>query len=463
MVRIIMDSTNPSKALGYLLLVIMIPLLGPIIYFSVGVNYRKKKLYSKKLIANKNLIQRVKESIITSTKELQEINKEHLEGQHDMINLLLNDSLEPLSVNNVTLLLNGEKKFPAVLSALENAKESIHIEYYIYDDDGIGRQVKDMLIRKAKEGVKVRFIFDDFGSQGLNRKFFKEMEEAGVESHPFFRVFLPLIASKINYRNHRKIIVVDNQVGFVGGINVSDRYINGNGNKLYWRDMHIKIEGPAVLSLQYHFLGDWNFCAKQNIKPTGSPLLPDAELQKGDSLVQIVASGPDYPRATMMLCYFTAIVNARERIYLTSPYFIPNNSIYDALKKAALSGKDVRLLFPGVSDSKFVNAASRSYYEELLACGARIYLYQKGFIHAKTIIADHNLAIVSTANVDFRSFEFNFEVGAVIYKSHFCKELTEVFMSDLEDSEELSLKSLNERSRIDHILDKAARLFSPLL
>lgn len=462
-VRIIMDTRNASKALGYLALAILLPLLGPLIYFSFGVNYRKKRIYNKKLVANDKLSQRMQKRIVTSTQLILELNKRKLDGQADMVRLLLNDSAEPLSSNNATLLLNGEQKFPEVLAAMEEAQDSIHVQYYIYEDDAIGRALRDVMIRKAKQGVAVRFLYDDFGSQDLKRRFFKDFHAAGGESSPFFKVHFPFAASKINYRNHRKVIVIDSRVGFVGGINVSDKYINNGANELYWRDTHVKIEGPAVLSLQYHFLADWNFSAKQNVYPDEILFPPAAQLPKGDTLTQIIASGPDYPRASIMLCFFTAIVNTRERVYLTSPYFIPNNSINDALKKAALSGKDVRLLVPGVSDSRFVNAASRSYYEELLECGVRIFCYRKGFVHAKTIVSDDNLAIVSTANIDFRSFEFNFEIGAVMYGQRICEELAQAFLKDLDDSDELSLKTLADRSKLAHLLDKGARLLSPLL
>lgn len=462
-VRIIMETRNASKALGYLLLVITVPLIGPFIYFSLGVNYRKKRIYSRKLVANDKLLNKIQQRIITSTTQIIEQNKRKLEGQTDMVNVLLNDAFEPLSANKVTLLINGEQKFPAVLQAIEEAQHFIHLEYYIYEDDAIGNAIKDALIKKAKQGCVVRFIYDDFGSRDISDQFFRELEEAGIESSPFFRVHLPITASRLNYRNHRKIIVVDGRVGFVGGINVSDRYVNHQTDILFWRDTHVRIEGPAVLSLQYHFLADWNFCAKQDVQIDEIHFPRTTEMTKGDSLVQIVASGPDYPNPSIMLCFFTAIVNARERVYITSPYFIPNGSIYDALKKAALSGKDVRLLVPGISDSYFVNAASESYYEELITCGVKIYRYEKGFIHAKTIVADDNLAIISTANMDFRSFEFNFEIGAVIYGERVCQELTEVFLNDLKHASIITLSDWEQRSHWTIIKSKVARLLSPLL
>lgn len=462
-IRVIMDSRNPSKALSYILLAILLPVIGPIVYFSFGVNYRKNRMYNKKLIKNDQLRKRLHTYIIHSTNQILELNQRRLGRQQDMVKLLLNDSLEPLSSNQIKLLINGEMKFTSVMEALENAQKFIHIEYYIYEDDVIGNQIRAVLVRKAMQGVKVRFAYDDFGSSDLKNKFFKPMQEAGVECYPFFKVYLPVMASRANYRNHRKIIVVDGGIGFVGGINVSDRYINNGMNKLYWRDTHVRIEGPAVLSLNYHFLADWNFCSGQEIEPDENLFPPLALLPKGNSFAQIIASGPDYPRATMMLCYFTAIVNAKERVFITSPYFIPNNSINDALKKAALSGKDVRLLVPYISDSSLVNAASRSYYKELLECGVRIFLYKKGFVHAKTIAVDDQLAIISTANMDFRSFEFNFEIGTVVYDEAVCSELVAVFLDDICNSEELILELWRKRNRWSRFVEKAARLFSPLL
>ncbi|MCW5921037.1 MAG: cardiolipin synthase [Saprospiraceae bacterium] len=464
-VRIILDTNNPAKALSYLLLNVMLPVLGSIAYFTLGVNYRKRQIYSKKLKATNQLLMSIREKYVAKTEQLIERDAPQLGGHTELAQLLLNEVREPLSLNCVTLLNNGESKFPALLEDLESAQHFIHIEYYIYEDDGIGNQIKDVLLRKAKSGVKVRFIYDDFGSRGLRREFLKQLKAGKVEAFPFYKVRWPFFASRLNYRNHRKIIVIDGHTGYVGGINVSDRYINTvKTNAMYWRDTHIRLEGPAVWTLQHTFLADWNFCSRQRINPDERLFPPTSRpLPNARELVQVVAGGPDYPRSGIMLSYFTAIANANERIFLTSPYFIPNASIFDALRKAALSGKEVRLLVPGISDSGFVNSASRSYYQDLLDCGVHIYLYQKGFVHAKTLVVDDYLSFVGTANMDNRSFDLNFEINAVIYGKEFCQQLAESFLNDLNDSRLITQQAWRRRNRWQVLGDKIARLFSPLL
>jgi cardiolipin synthase len=461
--RILLDNGNSPKAFSYAILAIMLPVLGSVAYFVLGVSYRKRRIYSKKLKATGQLLQNIREKFVTATQQLIARDAPQLGGHTELAELILNETREPLSLNRVSLLNNGEEKFPAVLADLESARHFIHFEYYIYEDDGIGNQIKEVLIRKAKAGVKVRFIYDDFGSRRLRKGFLQELKAGKVEAQPFYKVRWPFFASRMNYRNHRKIIVIDGHTGYVGGINVADRYLNAvKSNEFYWRDAHVRIEGPAVWALQYTFLADWNFCSRQRVSPD-ERLFPPVSPEGAGELVQIVPDGPDYPRSTIMFSYFTAIANANQRIYLTSPYFIPNMSILDALRKAALSGKDVRLLVPGESDAGFVNAASRTFYQELLDCGAKIYRYQKGFVHSKTLVVDDYLSFVGTANMDNRSFDLNFEINAVIYGKEFCQKLAESFLRDLDDSRLINSQTWRRRGRWQVLGDKIARLFSPLL
>lgn len=461
-IRVILDTHSPTKTSAYLLLLVVLPILGAGIYFTFGVNYRKRKIYNKKLIANQKLFQKIKNQIIDESLALKEKHCNRLGGCYDMIDFLLGDSLSPLTENKVTVLLNGEQKFPHVLRALESARQQIHMEYYIYEDDKIGNTIKDILIRKAKEGVQVRIIYDDFGSSSIRKRIVKELREAGVQIFPFYVIRLPMFASRINYRDHRKIIIVDGAIGFVGGINISDRYINDGSQRLYWRDTHLMMEGAAALSLQFHFLSNWNFCSGQTLG-LSSEFFPEIPRSQRKDLVQIVCSGPDYPRASIMLCFFTAITGARDLVYITTPYFIPNESINNALKKASLSGKDVRLLVPEDSDSRFVNAASRFYYHDLLEAGVRIFRYKKGFIHAKTIVVDDAMSIVGTANIDFRSFDLNFEINAVVYGHEVNQTLREAFLKDLDDSEEINFEAWRNRSKLAVLVDSAARIGAPLL
>lgn len=464
-VRIIIDTNNSAKTMAYILLVFLFPIGGSIIYFSFGINYRRRKMFTKKIFSNEALYRSIEERLSEDSGAILQQQHANLSGNEDLIKVLLKDSKAALSFNKVKLLLNGEQKFEEVFASLSLAKEFIHLEYYIFDDDEIGNKIIDILKKKAGEGIAVRFIYDDFGSHSLENDTIKAMREAGIQVYPFYEVKFYLLANRINYRNHRKIIIVDGTVGFTGGINVSDRYINdGNPESLFWRDTHVKIEGPAVNSLQYHFIANWNFCTEETLE-INRVLFPNLFEQKEgyEDLVQIVAGGPDYPSSSVMLSFFTAIVTAKEKVYIASPYFIPNESIYDALKKAALSGKDVRLLLPGISDSRVVNAAAHSYVEGLLGCGVRIFLYQKGFMHAKTMVVDDNLSIVGTANMDGRSFELNFEINAVIYSRDFCRQLEESFLNDINYSEEIVLEEWRKRPWWKKLFSDIARLLSPIL
>jgi cardiolipin synthase A/B len=464
-VRIIMDTSNSAKTMAYILLVFLFPIGGAIIYFAFGTNYRRRKMFTKKIILNEDLFAKLESSLAEKSLEALADHHNNTKGNEDLIRLLMKDSKAPLSYNKVKLLINGEQKFEEVGKAIEAAQNFIHLEYYIFDDDDIGNRIINQLKAKAKEGVVVRFIYDDFGSHSLKDDTIDAMKEAGIQVFPFYEVKFYLLANRLNYRDHRKIIIVDGLIGFTGGINVSDRYINsGDPEQLYWRDTHVMIEGPAVNSLQYHFIANWNFCTDETLELSRAFFPNIYERKDGfDDLVQIVAGGPDYPTSGIMLTFFTAIVNAKERVYITSPYFIPNESIYDALKKAALSGKDTRLLLPGVSDSRLVNAAARSYFKDLLSCGVKIYLYQKGFIHAKTMVVDQNLAIVGTANMDGRSFDLNFEINAVVYSENICRELSEAFLNDINYSVELSPAQWEKRAWWRELADDVARLLSPVL
>ncbi len=462
---IITDTRNPVKSLGYILLVLFIPVIGIFVYFSIGINYRKRIFYRRKKREQQGFYAGIKEYVAEySEMELQR-NPKLYEDHRNVVQMLSKENLSPLfTATDTRLLINGEEKFPAILDAMEAAKDHIHIEYFIYNDDEIGNRLKDLMIKKAKDGVKVRFIFDDYGSHVVRKRMMKELQAAGVEVCPFYKIRIFALANSMNFRNHRKIIVVDGNIGFVGGINVDDRYINNGKNELFWRDTHLKIEGNAVIGLQYIFMNDWNLCRKQEEELTLDPrYFPIEKNKETKGTIQIAASGPDNLNADIMLSLLGIITTSERRLYITTPYFIPNETIVDALKYAALSGVDVRLLVPGISDSVFVNAASCSYYEELLQCGIRIYRYQKGFVHAKTIVSDEALSVVGTANMDIRSFDLMFEVNALVYNKEFNQQLTDAFFKDLEDSTELQLEEWEDRSRWKKFCENCARLLSPLL
>lgn len=464
-IRIIWDTRSHIKTLAYLLLTIFLPVIGIIIYFSFGINYRKHKLYSKKLVEDIELAKKVRDEVTQSSKKVFEQNAAAVGSYRELTRLLVIDNLSALtSGNEVKLLINGEQKFPEVLQALKEAKHHIHIEYYIFEDGETARAIENIMIEKAQQGVEVRFIYDDFGSRSIRKNMVRRLSDAGVKVFPFYKILFMALANRLNYRNHRKIIVVDGKVGFVGGINVSDRYVNRQPGKLFWRDTHVRINGPGVHYLQYIFLCDWNFCADDHLQPNDRFFPPDQTFHNnGNKLVQIAASGPDSDSPTILYSLLQAINLAEKEILLTTPYFIPGESVLDALITAALGGVSVKLLVPGVSDSVLVNSAARSYYDELLKAGVEIYLYQKGFVHAKTMVADRKLAIVGTANMDSRSFDLNFEVNAIIYDRELATELAMVFERDLCDSEKILTEAWLNRSIYKQVIEKAARLVSPLL
>ncbi|MBC7401459.1 MAG: cardiolipin synthase [Mucilaginibacter sp.] len=459
--KVLYDIQSTSKTFAYLLVVILLPGIGIITYFAVGANYRKNKLYSKKIVRDNRLRAEIRQKIVNESEKALDSGEKEVQSHRKLAMLLLNDN-SPLTGNNrVKLLLNGEEKFPEVLKALRAATHHIHLEYYIFEDGDIADQIKDILIQKAAEGVKVRFIYDDFGSRSIRKEFVRELIDAGVEAYPFYKIWFIALSNRTNYRNHRKIIVIDGHTAFVGGINVSDRYINNNPKQLYWRDTHIMITGPGIYYLQYLFICDWNFCAEQNL-----PIDPgyfNSEKAGGDAIVQMAASGPDSDHPTIMYSLLETIGLAKEELLITSPYFIPGEPILDALCVAALGGVKVKLLVPDKSDSRLVNAAARSYYGALMEAGIEIYLYQKGFVHSKTLVSDGQLAIIGTANMDHRSFELNFEVNCMVYDNKIAAQLCRAFANDIKDAKQINAKTWAKRTLFKQLPEKLCRLLSPLL
>lgn len=469
-IKIIYDTENTTKTLAYILFAIFVPVVGIFFYFSFGINYRKRTIYSKSLFDEAfevDLMSQLKDSQNQIFKEFNPLFPKYSR----LSKLVLNQKFFPLTKNNsVHLLKNGEEKFPEVIQAIKNAKNHIHLEYYIFENDKIGNLIIDLLIQKAENGLKVRFIYDDFGSRGIKNKQLKKMRAAGVDVYPFYKIKIIALANRLNYRNHRKIIVIDGEIGFVGGINVCEKYINNqDNNKLYWRDTHLKIIGPAVMNLQYIFLVDWNYCSKEKIQPN-SDYFPsmdylgsENQTESDNKVVQIVASGPDSKAPLILQSICKAITTAQNEILITTPYFIPSDSLSDSLIIAATSGVKTKLLVPKVSDSKFVNFASRSYFTKLLKSGVEIYRYEKGFVHSKTMVIDNEISIIGTANMDMRSFDLNFEVNAIVYDKEISNELRGYFYEDLKDSSQIDKIRWQNRSKYIKLAEKISGLFSPLL
>ena len=462
--RIIFETRSTNKTLAYLLFSFFIPIIGMFFYITFGINYWRKKRYNKKSVTDKEILDLIADNSEPYKASSLHRSDDAVQQNAELATMLLKDLGSPITAGNkVTLLVNGEEKFPNLLDAISKATDHIHVEYYIYENDDIGSSLIDALIVKAKEGVSVKFIYDDFGSPGIKKKVEKQMQDVGIEIFPFHKVHFYLLANRINYRNHRKIVVIDGKTGFVGGINVSDKYVNcGDAKKLFWRDTHLRLDGPAVYYLQYLFMSDWNFCCKDSFEPMNR-YFPEMQAEKKDNFVQISASGPDSAQPSVLYSILQAIYLAKEEILITTPYFIPGDSIIDALRIAALSGLKVKLLVPGVCDSKIVNAASRSNYRDLLDAGVEIYLYQKGFVHAKTLVTDRKLFIVGTANMDYRSFDLNFEVNAIVYDVEMAGKMRDIFFSDLKQSEQIDKEDWRSRKWYTLFPERICRLFSPVL
>jgi len=460
-VLVIQQKGDPLKTISWLLVILLLPYAGIVLYFFFGKNYRKEKIFSRKEFSDVEHMKKLSLDQFINLPNNDIFKNEKLRSKINIMRLLLNSSKSLVTeYNKVDVLQNGHATFDAIIEAIEKAKHHIHLEYYIIEDDHIGNLIRKLLIKKAKENVEVRFIYDDVGCWGLPNHFIESMSEAGIEMYSFLPVRFPSFTNKINYRNHRKIIVVDGSIGFVGGLNIADRYIQGVEEIGIWRDIHLRLEGEAVHSLQVVFMVDWYFVSEEIVH--GDVYFPVTHI-KEHHLVQITTSGPDSDWASIMQAYFAAIASAQSSIFICSPYFLPNESILTALKSASLSGLDVRIILPARSDSKMVFWSSRSYVSELLEAGIKIYFYEKGFPHSKLLIVDGVLCSVGTANMDIRSFDQNFEVSALIYDEAITQELLESYLTDLKNSTEIKLEDWEKRPRWDSIKESVARIFSPLL
>ncbi|PIC99675.1 MULTISPECIES: cardiolipin synthase [unclassified Sporosarcina] len=460
---IFLERRDPTSTWAWLLVLFFIPILGFIIYLLLGRQLRQKHLFrweGRSKIGIEKLINYQLEAIENETFEFLKTDTEEYD---DMIYLHLRNNHSVLTQDNdVQVYTDGRDKFDALLEDLEHARDHIHIQYYIFRLDGIGKQIEEILINKAKSGVKVRMLFDDIGSRGLHVKNFNELIESGGEVAAFFPALLPLINPRLNYRNHRKIVIIDGRIGYIGGFNVGDEYLGLSKKFGYWRDTHLRIEGSAVHPLQTRFILDWNQASPKTNLQYNERFFP-AIPRKGDVGLQIVSSGPDSEWEDIKDGYLKMIFQAKDYIYIQTPYFIPDTSMLDALRIACLSGVDVRIMIPNKPDHMFVYWATYSNVGILLKAGARIYIYENGFIHAKQIVVDDQVSSVGTANIDVRSFRLNFEVNAFIYDRKKSHELAEIFEEDIQNSTELTLDAYLGRERLIKLKESISRLLSPIL
>ncbi|MFT6053377.1 MAG: cardiolipin synthase [Roseivirga sp.] len=461
-INMLLENRNPLKTHSYLLLLMLLPLLGLIIYLFFGQNIRKRRIFSKNQLINTAFGQHYVDQYL-SKERLAVHNLDNIDSKFNKLISFLNRDLSPLTnLNRLTVLKNGEEKFPALVASLKEANHHIHIEYYIFSNDEIGNEISQILIEKARAGVEVRMIVDGVGSLSLRQKYFNKMSDAGVQLQEFMPVLFPSFTSKINYRNHRKIVVIDGVIGFTGGINIDDRYLNNGKHRLFWRDTHLKLEGEAVKTLQLLFILNWQFVTKKSWINTAS-YFPKVAKSTDDNCMQINASGPDWELASIMDSFYMAINAASQKIQIATPYFIPNESILNALITSAKSGVVVELMIPYDSDSWIVQAASESYIKKLLDVGIKVYRYKKGFLHSKTLTVDGEFTALGSANMDYRSFDLNHEVNAYIYDKSIAKTIIQNFEEDKKECIALEIRRWRRRSIWQKLLESVCRLLAPLL
>jgi cardiolipin synthase len=458
---LVLEFRNPSKALAWMFILFCCPWVGFIVYYFVAQEYNKHKKVTSR---GSRIFQDICDHLwqqITIVENVEEMKNSEFLHHKRLFGLLSQISESPITgANKSHVLTDGKIAFHTMLEAMESAEDHIHVEFYIFRSDMIGTEFQDVMIRKAKEGVKVRIICDGIGSYHLKKSFINRFKENGIEFHFFLPPVIAILNHRINYRNHRKIVIVDGKKGFLGGLNIGDDYLGLYPEVGYWRDTHLQLEGDTVYFLQNIFLNDWRLASSEVI--TDLALFPEHECQ-GDQQIQIMSSGPDQVGNNLQEVCFGAITMAKERIWITSPYFIPDPGIYEGLKTAAISGIDVRIIIPWKPDSRLVHLASLSYVEDLLEAGVRFYQYRKGFIHAKIMIADDLLTSVGTANLDMRSFFYNFELAAVLCDQKSIKRIVKDFEDDLQDCFEIGLSDFKARSRIQKVGELLCRLLSPLL
>lgn len=454
MVRVLMDNRQPAKTMAWMLVLMFIPFLGIILYIFFGQNTRKeRKIWQQSLdqLTKRSMLEFVEQKDFNIPEEYRTIS-----------NLFMNQNLAlPFKNNEVEIYTSGYDFFPSLLMEIGKAEHHIHIDTFIISDDPLGRIIADALIDKAKQGVEVRLIYDDVGSWHTPNSFFTRMRNEGIEVYAFMPVRFPAFTSRVNYRNHRKICVIDGEVGFIGGMNIARRYVQGTP-KQSWRDTHVKLTGAAVYGLQRAFLVDWYFVSKVLI--TERSYYPEIIIGQNNSLVQVVTSSPTSLWPEIEQGYVRILTNAKHYVYMETPYFLPTDPILFAMRVAALSGVDVRLMIPYETDTKVVEWASRSYVIEASRAGVKILLYRKGFNHSKLLVSDDAMATIGSTNVDFRSFENDFEANAFFYDKKIALQVKEVFLADQKDSIDLDdVRRFIKKPFLQRLWESFVRLLSPLL
>ena len=457
MLTVLMDNRQPAKTIAWVLVLLFVPVVGIVLYIFFGQNTRKMKL-----ISGRSLDQLSKRSMLEFVEQR---NLRMPEYFSSLVRLFTNQSLSlPFKDNAVEFYTDGYQFFPALLQAIKGATNHIHLDTYIIADDPLGRLVSDALIAKAREGVEVRLIYDDVGCWRVPERFFDRMRQAGVKVRSFMPVRFPAFTSKVNYRNHRKVCVIDGTQGFIGGMNIALRYVKGlHGGTLPWRDTHMRLRGSVVYALQRAFLVDWYFVDRTLINDHRYyPPMPWHI--SNDSLAQVVTSSPIAQCPDIMQGYVRILLEAKRYVYMETPYFLPTEPVLFAMRTAALAGVDVRLLIPRRSDAWLIQLASMSYVTETLEAGVKVRLYEKGFNHSKLLVADDQISTCGSTNIDFRSFENNFEANVFFYDRQTALRIKDIYMRDEDCSINFSeARELHHRPYMHRFVESLLRLLSPLL
>lgn len=455
MLTVLMDNRQPAKTMAWVMVLIFIPVIGIVLYFFFGQNTRKEKFISRQ-----SMDQLTKRSML----EFAEQQNLVLPDEHSvLINLFKTQNWAlPFKNNTTDILTDGTDFFISLLRDIGQATHHIHLETYIICDDPLGRLLADALADKARQGVEVRFIYDDVGCWNVPNSFFEQMRNAGIDVHAFMPVKFPAFTSKVNYRNHRKLCVIDGKIGYIGGMNVAMRYVKGSNGRA-WRDTHMRIRGGAVYGFQRAFLVDWFFVDRTLVTNRCYYPMLDGSINN-DCIMQVVTSSPISPWPEMMQGYVRILLEAKRYVYMETPYFLPTEPVMFAMRTAALAGVDVRLMVPLHSDAKFVEWASRPYIQEAADSGVKVYLYKAGFNHSKLLVSDDSLSTCGSTNIDFRSFENNFESNVFIYDCGMAQRIKAVFIGDMKNCVMYGDYMRTRRLSFTHRLwESFVRLFSPLM
>ena len=454
-VSVLMDNKQPEKTMAWILVLCFMPIVGIIFYLFFGQNTRKEKV-----ISERSMDSLMKRSML----EFAEQENLHIPRRNrPLMKLFTNQNWAlPFKDNEVSIFTDGYEFVSTLLYNIGQAQDHIHLDTYIIEDDPLGNLVADALIDKARQGVEVRLLYDDVGCWRVKDRFFKRMKAAGIQVYAFMPVRFPAFTGKVNYRNHRKLCVIDGKVGFIGGMNIALRYVKGTARQT-WRDTHLCIRGGAVYAIQRAFLVDWYFVSRTLV--TDRRYYPPVDKTiDNNCLTQIVTSSPVSPWPDIMQGYVRVLLQAHRYVYMESPYFLPTEPVLFAMRTAALSGVDVRLIVPRHGDAKLVEWASRSYLMEVIEAGVKVYLYEPGFNHSKILVSDDNLSSCGSTNIDFRSFENNFEANAFFFNEGMALRLKKVFLTDQAQSTLVDdVSYFIKRPFLQRLLESLVRLLSPLL